>query len=76
MENPIKRYVIVEDSSEYVKCIMEIPVKSQLLKNEELRDLYLAFVDPIVDDEECLERMRKFIERFKNKTPKKDLELK
>lgn len=73
MNEPIKRYVVVDDT-EYVKCIMEIPGKSQLRTNAELRGLYLDFIDPTVDEGECLERMARFINKFKNK-PSKELEL-
>lgn len=75
MIEPIRRYAICEQGSNYIKCVMELPILSELKSNPELQEIYTRFIDPTITDEECLKIMSRMVEILKHKKPEKDLEI-
>jgi hypothetical protein len=53
---------------------MDMPIRESIKADADLKKMYLDFVDPTLDDGECLRRMAVLVDKFNNK-PSTELEL-
>ena len=70
----MRRYIIKEDHSEYLKCIFELP-KKLVLQNEKVGQLFKKMNNPFISNAECIENMSRMLNEIEGVKPKQDLEL-
>ena len=74
MTEPIIRRTKIIEGTNYIRCSMDIPIRDSIKADADLKKMYLDFVDPTLDDGECLRRMAVLVDKFNHK-PSTELEL-